>query len=63
MEIKGASFMLHQIRHMIGAAIAVSHGFLSQELLVASLTAPCRMNVRGFKLMFQQGFNRNFTSF
>jgi len=45
LEVRGGSFVLHQIRHMIGAAVAVARGALALELLEASLTPPCRMTV------------------
>ena len=45
LEVRGTSFMLHQIRHMIGAAVAVARGLLTVELIHASITTPCRMSV------------------
>lgn len=41
--ITGSSFMLHQIRHMIGAAVAVARGNLPMEFVAASLCAPARV--------------------
>lgn len=41
-SITGSSFMLHQIRHMIGAAVAVARGNLPLEYVAASLCAPSR---------------------
>jgi len=45
LTVTGASFMLHQIRHMVGASVAVALGILPLELLEASLAAPARVNV------------------
>ncbi|GAX80278.1 hypothetical protein CEUSTIGMA_g7716.t1 [Chlamydomonas eustigma] len=43
--VHGSSFLLHQIRHMIGAAVAVSKGIMSQQLLEASLNEHCRIQI------------------
>jgi tRNA pseudouridine38-40 synthase len=45
LSVEGASFMLHQIRHMVGAATAVALGIIPLELLEASLSAPARINL------------------
>ena len=42
LTIKGGSFMLHQIRHMVGASIAVAVGKVPLEVVEASLTVPSR---------------------
>lgn len=44
-EVVGMSFMLHQIRYMIAAAIAVSRGFISYSVLEAALSLPMRLNL------------------
>jgi tRNA pseudouridine38-40 synthase len=44
-RIAGASFMLHQIRHMVGAAVLVALDKMPQELLDASMAPPVRMNL------------------
>lgn len=41
-SITGSSFMLYQIRHMLGAAVAVARGDLPLEFVSASLCAPAR---------------------
>jgi hypothetical protein len=41
--VEGSSFLLHHIRHMIGAAVAVACGAMSLELLQASLSLPARV--------------------
>lgn len=41
-SLKGRSFMLYQIRHMIGAAVAVARGILPLEFVEASLLKPAR---------------------
>ena len=41
-SLKGRSFMLYQIRHMIGAAVAVARGVLPLEFVEASLLKPAR---------------------
>jgi tRNA pseudouridine38-40 synthase len=45
LSVEGASFMLHQIRHMVGAATAVALGIFPLELLQASLSSPARINL------------------
>jgi len=41
-SLKGQSFMLHQIRHMVGAAVAVARGIFPIEFVEASLLKPAR---------------------
>jgi tRNA pseudouridine38-40 synthase len=45
LTVRGASFMLHQIRHMVAAAVAVAIGKIPLDLLEASLAAPTRVNL------------------
>ncbi|KAG2440173.1 hypothetical protein HXX76_004286 [Chlamydomonas incerta] len=45
LEVSGQSFMLHHIRHMIGAAVAVTLGLMSKELLLGSMTPPARVTL------------------
>ncbi|PRW32888.1 tRNA pseudouridine synthase [Chlorella sorokiniana] len=45
LSLQGGSFMLHQIRHMVGTAVAVARGHLPLELLDASMATPARMNL------------------
>ena len=37
--------MLHQIRNMVGAAVAVTRGIISKDLLEVMLSAPARITV------------------
>ena len=41
-SLRGQSFMLHQIRHMVGAAVAVARGILPLEFVKTSLLKPAR---------------------
>ncbi|KAK9808215.1 hypothetical protein WJX73_009839 [Symbiochloris irregularis] len=43
-SFRGESFMLHQIRHMVGAAVAVARGIIPLAFVRASLSAPARAN-------------------
>jgi len=45
LTVSGASFMLHQIRHMVGAALLVALGKMPQELLQAAMAPPVRINL------------------
>lgn len=45
LTVTGASFMQHQIRHMVGAAVAVGRGNLPLELLQATLSVPARVSL------------------
>ncbi|WIA38279.1 hypothetical protein OEZ86_001619 [Tetradesmus obliquus] len=45
LEVCGDSFMLHQIRHMVGAAVAVVRGVMPRELIELSLSAPGRVTL------------------
>ena len=41
-SLRGESFMLHQIRHLVGAAVAVARGTLPLAFVAASLLKPAR---------------------
>ncbi|CAG9460537.1 unnamed protein product [Pedinophyceae sp. YPF-701] len=41
--IEGDSFMLHQIRHMVGTALAVARGVIRPEVLELALQEPARV--------------------
>lgn len=45
LSITGQSFMLHQIRHMVGGAVLVALGKLPLDVLKAALTPPARINL------------------
>lgn len=44
-EVVGVSFMLHQIRYMVAAAVAAARGFISLSVIDATLSAPVRINL------------------
>ena len=44
-SIRGLSFVLHQIRHMIGAAIAVANGVFPADTLPIALSTPLQVDV------------------
>lgn len=43
MLVTGESFMMHQIRYMVGAAVQVALGIMPLDLLKTSLLKPCRI--------------------
>ncbi|GLI59405.1 hypothetical protein VaNZ11_001288 [Volvox africanus] len=45
LEVRGQSFMLHHIRHMIGGAVAVALGLMSKDMLMGSMQPPARVTV------------------
>eukprot|EP00775_Hariotina_reticulata_P003564 gene3564-3832_t len=45
LEVCGDSFMLHQIRHMVGCAVAIVRGIMPKGLLDVSLSAPGRVTL------------------
>eukprot|EP00803_Ostreobium_quekettii_P001731 evm.model.scf_924.4 EVM.evm.TU.scf_924.4 scf_924:29233-33614(+) len=44
-EVRGQSFMLHQIRYMIATAVSVARGYISLRVLKASMMAPVRITL------------------
>jgi len=44
LSVTGSSFMIRQIRHMVGGAVAVARGEISLELLEASMAIPARIS-------------------
>lgn len=47
MLVTGESFMMHQIRYMVGAAVQVALGIMPLDLLTVSLLRPCRIGCAG----------------
>ncbi|EFJ48745.1 hypothetical protein VOLCADRAFT_90550 [Volvox carteri f. nagariensis] len=45
LEVRGQSFMLHHIRHMIGGAVAVALGLMPKDVLLGSLEPPARVAI------------------
>ncbi|GIL77371.1 hypothetical protein Vretifemale_6833, partial [Volvox reticuliferus] len=45
LEVRGQSFMLHHIRHMIGGAVAVALGLMTKDMLMGSLQPPARVTL------------------
>ncbi|KAJ1166792.1 hypothetical protein NDU88_007188 [Pleurodeles waltl] len=58
-EITGQSFLLHQIRKMVGLALAVSRGVVPEDFLPASVAAENRLKIRtapGLGLVLEQTY-------
>ena len=47
LSIKGISFVLHQIRHMIGTALAVAHGALPPDAVQLGLASSLQVHAAG----------------
>jgi tRNA pseudouridine(38-40) synthase len=45
LRISGLAFVLHQIRHMVGAAVAVTVGAVPKEAMITALKTPMEVNV------------------
>ena len=45
LEISGVSFMLHQIRHMVGTGLAIAHGLVPHDILPLALRSPLEINI------------------
>ena len=45
LRIAGLSFVLHQIRHMVGAALAVTNGVVPLDAMTTALSTPLRIDV------------------
>lgn len=45
LQISGISFVLHQIRHMIGTALAIAHGLVPPDVLPLALRSPLEINI------------------
>ena len=43
-RISGLAFVLHQIRHMIGAAIAVARGLVPPDVFAIALDSPFQVD-------------------
>ena len=45
LRVAGLAFVLHQIRHMVGAALAVSNGIVPMDIFQIALKSPLRLDV------------------
>jgi tRNA U38,U39,U40 pseudouridine synthase TruA len=45
LQISGISFVLHQIRHMVGTALAIAHGLVPADILPLALRSPLEVNI------------------
>ena len=44
LRIAGLAFVLHQIRHMVGAALAAANGVVPPDVLSIALRSPLRVD-------------------
>ena len=48
LRIAGLAFVLHQIRHIVGASLAVAHGVVPADAIRIALRSPLQVDLPGY---------------